>query len=218
VTIPIGRDRLTVKPSAKPTLVRTQHLPPPAKIARELGFPGLAGLLVVVPRCFVMCRCEPLRSSGYGHMADGIRPEPGVHRTASSADFHGQPSSVRELTTGSRRGRWFAHVLDPARVHGPAAPELAACADPLITRPVRREDADEPGPHWIKCPAMASGRLRYEGGGIGDRDALRLVKPEMSDEEYQAYRAAWWNEFPCRCESACLCQGACAVPELAYWR
>ena len=26
--IPIGRDRLTVKPSAQPTLVRTQHLPP----------------------------------------------------------------------------------------------------------------------------------------------------------------------------------------------
>jgi hypothetical protein len=32
----------SVKPSAKPTLVRTQHLPLPAKIARELGFPGLA--------------------------------------------------------------------------------------------------------------------------------------------------------------------------------
>ena len=30
----------------------------------------------------------------------------------------------------------------------------------------------------------------------------------MSDEEYQAYRAAWWKDFPCHCESACLCQGA----------
>jgi hypothetical protein len=47
----------SVKPSAKPTLVRTQHLPPPAKIARELGFPGLAGLLVAVPPCFMVCRC-----------------------------------------------------------------------------------------------------------------------------------------------------------------
>ena len=43
---------------------------------------------------------------------------------------------------------------------------------------------------------MASGRLRYEGGEIGDRDALWLVEPAMSDGEYQAYRAAWWNEFP----------------------
>jgi len=53
---------------------------------------------------------------------------------------------------------------------------------------------------------MASGRLRYEGGEIGHRDAFRLAEPEMSDEEYQAYRAAWWKEFPCRCESACLGQ------------
>jgi hypothetical protein len=54
---------------------------------------------------------------------------------------------------------------------------------------------------------MTSGRLKYEGGEIGDRDALRLAEPKMSDEEYQAYRAAWWNEFPCHCESACPCQG-----------
>jgi hypothetical protein len=54
---------------------------------------------------------------------------------------------------------------------------------------------------------MASDRLRYEGGGIGDRDAFRLAEPEMSEEEYQVYRAAWWTEFPCHCESACLCQG-----------
>jgi hypothetical protein len=39
----MGRNGRSVKPSAKPTLVRTQHLPRPAQIARELGFPGLAG-------------------------------------------------------------------------------------------------------------------------------------------------------------------------------
>ena len=38
-----GEGGPSVKPSAKPTLVRTQHLPPPAEIACELGFPGLAG-------------------------------------------------------------------------------------------------------------------------------------------------------------------------------
>jgi hypothetical protein len=32
------QDRRSVKPSAQPTLVRTQHLPPPAKTARGLGF------------------------------------------------------------------------------------------------------------------------------------------------------------------------------------
>jgi uncharacterized protein (DUF2249 family) len=66
----------------EPHRVRTQHLPPPTDTARELGFPGLAGLLLVVPLCFMVCRCEPLRSSGYGHMADGIGAEQAVHRTA----------------------------------------------------------------------------------------------------------------------------------------
>ena len=48
MAIPMGRDGLTVKPSAKPTLVRTQHLPPPAKTATGLGIPGLAGRLAAV--------------------------------------------------------------------------------------------------------------------------------------------------------------------------
>jgi hypothetical protein len=76
--------RATRQPSAKPTLVRTQHLPLPAETARELGIPGLAGLLCLVPLCFMMCRCEPLRSSGYGHMTDGFGVEQAVHRTACS--------------------------------------------------------------------------------------------------------------------------------------
>jgi hypothetical protein len=29
----------------------------------------------------------------------------------------------------------------------------------------------------------------------------------MSDEEYEAYRTAWYEEFPCRCKGACRCQG-----------
>src|ERR1035438_1151148 len=77
-------------------LVRTQHLPPPAETARGLGIPGLAGLLANVPLCLMMCRCEPLHSSGYGHMADGIRPEPAVHQTAGS--------SVRAGIQGSLAG------------------------------------------------------------------------------------------------------------------
>jgi hypothetical protein len=71
VGIPVGWDRLTVKPSAKPTLVRTQHLPLPAETARELGIPGFAGLLCLVRR--VLCVPQwALRSSGYGHMVDGF--------------------------------------------------------------------------------------------------------------------------------------------------
>jgi hypothetical protein len=69
-------------------------------MARELGFPGLAGLLAAVPPCFMMCRCEPLRSSGYGHMADGIGAEPAVHRTAG---FPGQGPSASPVAAGACR-------------------------------------------------------------------------------------------------------------------
>ena len=58
---------------------------------------------------------------------------------------------------------------------------------------------------------MASGRIGYEGGEIADRDAFRLAEPEMSHEEYQACRAAWWNEFPCRCGAVDFARGRLAA-------
>ena len=48
----------------------------------------------------MMCRCEPLRSSGYGHMADGIGAEPAVHRTAG---FPGQGPSASPVAAGACR-------------------------------------------------------------------------------------------------------------------
>jgi len=74
---------MPVKPSAQPTLVRTQHLPPPAEMTCDLGISGLEGRLGVVAPCVMKCHREPLHSSGYGHIADGILAEPAVHRTAS---------------------------------------------------------------------------------------------------------------------------------------
>jgi hypothetical protein len=76
-----------VKPSAQPTLVRTQHLPPAAKTAPGLRVSRLAGRFLVVPPCFIVCRGGASGSSGYGHIADGDGPEPAVHRTAGCAVF-----------------------------------------------------------------------------------------------------------------------------------
>ena len=75
------------------------------------GNPDSRALLSLVPLCFMMCRCEPLRSSGYGHMADGFRAEQAVHRTACSW-VDGPPFSVKNppdsrLTT-----------VNPTRTHG----------------------------------------------------------------------------------------------------
>ncbi len=111
--IPMGAEKRSVKPSAKPTLVRTQHLPPPAETARGLGIPGPAGLLSLVPSCLTMCRCAPLHSSGYGHMADGIRAGGAVHRTA--------PPGFRWPAVSSRPGKMIGE-LAVWPTHGPQGP------------------------------------------------------------------------------------------------
>src|SRR5712691_5767115 len=54
---------------------------------------------------------------------------------------------------------------------------------------------------------MSSGRQTYRSGKISDRDECRLAEPDMSEDEYRAYRSAWWTQFPCQCEDTCRCQG-----------
>jgi len=48
------RQESTVKPSAQPTLVRTQHLPLPAETARLLRILALAGRFFSVPACVTL--------------------------------------------------------------------------------------------------------------------------------------------------------------------
>jgi hypothetical protein len=74
-----------VKPSAQPTQVRTLHLPLPAKTAPGLRLSRLAGRLLVVPPCRMMCHRGVRCRSGYGHIADGNGAEPAVHGTAGLA-------------------------------------------------------------------------------------------------------------------------------------
>ena len=63
-------------------MVRTQHLPLPAKTARELGIARYRGPSCVVSSCVIFGQETPLCGGGYGHIADGIRAEGAVHRTA----------------------------------------------------------------------------------------------------------------------------------------
>jgi hypothetical protein len=83
---PSGQRERSVKPSAQPTLVRTQHLPPPAKTARWLRKRGPAGRFPLVPPCVIVCRHRSSRSNRYGHIADSVRAEGAVRGTACFAD------------------------------------------------------------------------------------------------------------------------------------
>src|SRR5271166_4390970 len=84
---PSGQRERSVKPSAQPTLVRTQHLPPPAKTARSLRKRGPAGRFLLVPPCVIVCRRRSWRSDRYGHIADSVRAEQAVRGTACFADL-----------------------------------------------------------------------------------------------------------------------------------
>ncbi len=79
------RQERSVKPSAQPTLVRTQHLPPPAKTARWLRKRGPAGRFLLVTMCISVCHCGSMRSSGCVHMVYSVRAERAVRKTARFA-------------------------------------------------------------------------------------------------------------------------------------
>jgi len=69
---------------------------------------------------------EPLHSSGYGHMADGIRAEPAVHRTACSSFAEG----IWQTVTSARPGisGVIPHGLAQAWLTRSAGPDNAAWA------------------------------------------------------------------------------------------
>jgi len=69
----LGEGERSVKPSAQPTLVRTKHLPPPAKTARLLRILALAGRFLLVTPCIKVCHCASIRCSVHGRIADGVR-------------------------------------------------------------------------------------------------------------------------------------------------
>ena len=67
------RQERAVKPSAQPTLVRTQHLPPPAETAPWLRKRARGAVLLLVTLCLMACHCGLMCRSVHGRIADGVR-------------------------------------------------------------------------------------------------------------------------------------------------
>jgi len=77
-----GEEERSVKPSAQPTLVRTQHLPPPAKTAPWLRKRGPAGRFLLVTPCSSACHCGSMHGSVRVHMVYSVRAKLAVRITA----------------------------------------------------------------------------------------------------------------------------------------
>ncbi len=79
-----GQER-SVKPSAQPTLVRTQHLPPPAKTAPGLRKRGPAGRFLLVTPCIRVRHYGSTHGSVHVHMVYSVRAKLAVRITARFA-------------------------------------------------------------------------------------------------------------------------------------
>jgi hypothetical protein len=149
---PSGQRERSVKPSAQPTLVRTQHLPPPAKTARTLRKRGPAGRFVLVASCLRACHDGSIRGNGKGHIDDSVRTERAAHLTARFAD----PRPFVPLL-----GRWTVRLIGIYAVH-PASCSPPSCPRQAAGRPCSYSAAGAArriGPrHLSGVPAYAAVR------------------------------------------------------------
>jgi hypothetical protein len=122
-----------VKPSTQPTLVRTQHLPPPAKTAPELRSSRRWGRLLVVPPCCIACRRGAPCRSGCGHMAD--RSGPGKRLRAPPVLGAGWPgAAVRRPRAAPRSAHQHQRNGGRARADARASPYTDARASTAAGR------------------------------------------------------------------------------------
>jgi hypothetical protein len=68
-----GQRERSVKPSAQPTLVRTQHLPPPAETAPWLRKRARGAVFVLVTSRIRVCHCASRCRGVHGRIADVVR-------------------------------------------------------------------------------------------------------------------------------------------------
>ena len=166
---PSGQRERSVKPSAQPTLVRTQHLPPPAKTARWLRKRGPAGRFFSVPPCVILYRCGAACRGVHGRIADGIRaPSRSVRTVGCFTDGHGRAAlmafSGLEVNGEAGRASPCAATRRSARLPGARRP------DGTGDRRQRSPRALPPG----RPPVL---RITKISGTVGVQDAVTERPP-----------------------------------------
>jgi hypothetical protein len=180
---PSGQRERSVKPSAQPTLVRTQHLPPPAKTARELGISRLRVPSCVVSPCVISGQETPLCHGGYGHMTDGIGAGGAVHRTACSwiSMAHRPGESLWGWNTWSRGDLRFlvtAGLSCSDLVFARESAEDLLWPDPALGEVGRRW----PGVSLVRCE-LTEGAVRPGGVVVQEVFGQRMTQVGLADDQ-----------------------------------
>jgi len=160
----LGRSERAVKPSAQPTLVRTQHLPPPAQTARDRGILPLLRPSCVVSSCVIVGQQTSLCGSGYGHMADGFGAGGAVHRTACFLGRGSHPA-----------GDGLLRLERSPVIPGRPAPVARSARKARAAHPDRRAEVP------LERAAEAAGgspRRLVQGGGP---HRVRVARPAVTD-------------------------------------
>src|SRR6266571_7492026 len=106
---PSGQRERSVKPSAQPTLVRTQHLPPPAKTASGLRKRGPAGRFLLVTPCIRVRHYRSTHGSVHVHMVYSVPAKLAVRITARFAN----PRPFCPFTRVPGLLVWLVHAVHP---------------------------------------------------------------------------------------------------------
>ena len=177
---PSGQRERSVKPSAQPTLVRTQHLPPPAKTAPWLRKRGPAGRFLLVTTCIRGGHYGAMRGSVYVHIVYSVRPKLAVRITARCADPRPfcplTPAPGRSPDCYPRRIRPAGSLAScPRQAAGWACPPAAAGQTAGSSRAIW------PGCHCRRWPGGAA-------AGAGDRYGVVLSDLGVSERSRHTAR------------------------------
>jgi len=198
-----GRQERSVKPSAQPTLVRTQHLPPPAKTVRMLWKRGPAGRSLLVAVCIRVGHRGSMHGSGYGHIADSVRAERAVRITARFADLRPfcpvtrAPKLFVWVVMRCTYGRFFAILPAPGGglvLFLPAAG--AGCR-------IRQR-------HTIEAAAGGGDRVRVTAAGMG-RSARAVASVAVPGSGRHASGGVMPQGFPVSPVRDCCSADICRV-------
>ncbi len=148
-------------------MVRTQHLPPPAKTARSLRKRGPAGRFLLVPPCVIVCRHRAWRSNRYGHMADSVRAEGAVRGTASCA-VHASSRRLSGSGAEQAAGALVGLMVSLLKKQGVPEPAHESCATAKIGR--KHRGGPRTGGSGAELPVNTHTLAGQRAGSPGGRD------------------------------------------------
>ena len=170
----------SVKPSAQPTLVRTQHLPPPVETAPWLRKRARGAVFVLVTSRIRVCHCASRCRGVHGRIADGVRAGCAVGDTVGFPRTATDGPGKRGLVPAQVRCRCHA---PPDGRHRPGRAGAAAAEGRAVRQTV------------ASAARGASGQLLYWRGypsrtALTERDSPRPARQSRSEQ----------NDAPMRCQ------------------